>query len=125
MCLRTSSDSGPELIAIAPRERMAAVGGKTTHIEPRSSCENGYCESERGAAQRLEILRHERGPDRHRELALPLQRGASTLIAGIPTTGARGTPLAIVKTRGANAIYRLTFPLGPTIQANPSWCSHA
>jgi transposase InsO family protein len=121
-----SSDGGPELVAIAPRERMAAVGAKTAHIEPRSSCDNGYCErlqrqSARRASQRLEILRHEGGPDRHRELA----RGVSTLIAGIPTTGERGAPLAIVKTRGANAIYRLTFPLDHSIQANPSWCSHA
>jgi hypothetical protein len=36
---------GPEFIAKAVREWIAAVGAKTAYIEPGSPWENGYCES--------------------------------------------------------------------------------
>lgn len=36
---------GPEFIAKAVREWIAAVGAKTPFIEPGSPWENGYCES--------------------------------------------------------------------------------
>lgn len=39
------SDNGPEFIAKAVREWVAAVGAKTASIEPGSPWENGYCES--------------------------------------------------------------------------------
>jgi transposase InsO family protein len=39
------SDSGPEFIAQAVRDWIAAVGAKTAYIEPGSPWENGYCES--------------------------------------------------------------------------------
>jgi transposase InsO family protein len=39
------SDNGPEFIAKAVRERIAAVGARTAFIEPGSPWENGYCES--------------------------------------------------------------------------------
>ncbi len=39
------SDNGPEFIAQAVREWIAAVGAKTALIEPGSPWENGYCES--------------------------------------------------------------------------------
>jgi transposase InsO family protein len=39
------SDNGPEFIAQAVREWIAAVGAKTAYIEPGSPWENGYCES--------------------------------------------------------------------------------
>ena len=39
------SDNGPEFIAQAVRECIAAVGAKTAFIEPGSPWENGYCES--------------------------------------------------------------------------------
>jgi transposase InsO family protein len=39
------SDNGPEFIALALREWIAAVGSQTAYIEPGSPCENGYCES--------------------------------------------------------------------------------
>ncbi len=39
------SDNGPEFIAKAVRERIAAVGAKTACIEPGSPWQNGYCES--------------------------------------------------------------------------------
>ena len=39
------SDNGPEFIALALREWIAAVGAKTAYIEPGSPWENGYCES--------------------------------------------------------------------------------
>jgi hypothetical protein len=53
----------------------------------------------RGTAQRLDILHHPGGMDRHHK-AVPL--------------------LATVKTRGANAISRLTFQVDQSIRANPS-----
>jgi len=39
------SDNGPEFIARAVREWIAAVGAKTACIEPGSPWENGHCES--------------------------------------------------------------------------------
>ena len=36
---------GPEFVAKAVREWIAAVGAKTAYIEPGSPWENGYCES--------------------------------------------------------------------------------
>ena len=39
------SDNGPEFIAEAVREWIAAVGAQTAYIEPGSPWENGYCES--------------------------------------------------------------------------------
>ncbi len=38
-------DNGPEFIARAVQERIAAVGSRTDYIEPGSPWENGYCES--------------------------------------------------------------------------------
>lgn len=42
------SDNGPELVALALREWIAAVGARTAYIEPGSPWENGYCESFNG-----------------------------------------------------------------------------
>ena len=39
------SDNGPEFVAKAVREWIAAVGAKTAYIEPGSPWENGYIES--------------------------------------------------------------------------------
>jgi transposase InsO family protein len=39
------SDNGPEVIAKAGRDWIAAVGAKTAFIEPGGPWENGYCES--------------------------------------------------------------------------------
>lgn len=39
------SDNGPEVIAKAAREWIAAVGARTAFIEPGSPWESGYCES--------------------------------------------------------------------------------
>ncbi len=39
------SDNGPEFIARAVREWIAAVGARTAFVEPGSPWENGYCES--------------------------------------------------------------------------------
>ena len=41
---RIRSDNGPEFIAKAVREWIAAVGAKAAYIEPGSPWENGYCE---------------------------------------------------------------------------------
>ena len=43
------SDNGPEFIAQAVRDWIAAVGAKTAYIEPGSPWENGYCESFNGS----------------------------------------------------------------------------
>jgi transposase InsO family protein len=42
------SDNGPEFVAEALREWVAAVGAKTAYIEPGTPWENGYCESFNG-----------------------------------------------------------------------------
>lgn len=42
------SDNGPEFVAQAVRDWIAAVGAKTAFIEPGSPWENGYCESFNG-----------------------------------------------------------------------------
>ena len=42
------SDNGPEFVAEALRDWIAAVGAKTAYIEPGSPWENGYCESFNG-----------------------------------------------------------------------------
>lgn len=42
------SDNGPEFVAAALREWIAAVGAKIAYIEPGSPWENGYCESFNG-----------------------------------------------------------------------------
>jgi putative transposase len=39
------SDNGPEFIAEAVRDWIAAVGAKTAYIQPGSPLENGYVES--------------------------------------------------------------------------------
>ncbi len=39
------SDNGPEVIALAARDWIRAVGAKTAYIEPGSPWKNGYCES--------------------------------------------------------------------------------
>ncbi len=39
------SDNGPEFVATAVREWIAAAGASTAYIEPGSPWENGYCES--------------------------------------------------------------------------------
>ena len=96
------SDNGPEFVAVALREWIAAVGAKTAYIEPGSPWENGYCESlqrkaARRTAQRRNLLHVEGGQDRDRNLATALQHGASTLIAGISTASTRGHRLASSK----------------------------
>ena len=52
------SDNGPEFIAQAVRDWIAAVGTKTAYIEPGSPWENGYCESFNGRF-RDELLNRE------------------------------------------------------------------
>ena len=42
------SDNGPEFVARAVREWIAAVGARTAYIMPGSPWENGYCESFNG-----------------------------------------------------------------------------
>jgi len=42
------SDNGPEFVATALREWIAAVGAKIAYIEPGSPWGNGYCESFNG-----------------------------------------------------------------------------
>ena len=70
----------------------------------------------RRTAQRRDLLHIEGGADRDRNLAAALQQGASTLVAGIPTAGTRGTRLA-GKARGANASSKLTFQTDHSVGA--------
>ena len=50
------SDNGPEFVAGAVRQWIAAVGAQTAFIEPGSPWENGYIES-LNARMRDELLR--------------------------------------------------------------------
>ncbi len=52
------SDNGPEFVALAVRDWIAAVRAKTAYIEPGSPWENGYCESFNGR-MRDELLNGE------------------------------------------------------------------
>ena len=52
------SDNGPEFVAKAVREWIAAIGARTAYIEPGSPWENGYCESF-NAKLRDELLNRE------------------------------------------------------------------
>jgi putative transposase len=51
------SDNGPEFVAAAVREWIAAVGAKTAYVAPGSPWENGYIESF-NARLGDELLRH-------------------------------------------------------------------
>ena len=80
------SDNGPEFVAKARRDWIAAVGAKTAYIEPGSPWENGYCESFNGKL-RDELLNGEifyslaEGQGHHRGLATPLQSFITTHIS--------------------------------------------
>ena len=87
------SDNGPEFIAKAVREWIAAVGAKTAYIEPGSPWENGYCESF-NAKLRDELLNGEIFYTlKEAQIVIegwrqPLQQGPSALVARLPTAGA-------------------------------------
>ncbi len=66
------SDNGPEFIAKAVQDWIAAVGARTATIAPGSPWENGFIESF-NARLRDELLDGAaRGADRDRKLASPL-----------------------------------------------------
>lgn len=52
------SDNGPDFVALADRDWIAAVGAKTAYIEPGSPWENGFYESFNGR-MRDELLNGE------------------------------------------------------------------
>jgi putative transposase len=78
------SDNGSEFVAKAVQEWIAGVGAKSAYIERGSPGENGYIESFnarlRRATRRRNLLHSPRGPNRHRELAGPLQARIATPI---------------------------------------------
>ena len=49
------SDNGPEFVAEAVRQWIAAVGAQTAFIEPGSPWENGYIESFNAHARRARL----------------------------------------------------------------------
>ena len=86
------SDNGPEFVAKAVREWIAAVGAKTAYIAPGSPWENGYIESfnARLRDERLDgeiFLLSEGGSDRDRELAMSLQCYPPTRVPWLSATG--------------------------------------
>ena len=89
------SDNGPEFVAKAVQDWIAAVGAKTAYIAPGSPWENGFIESF-NARLRDELLDGEifyslkEAQDRDRELAPPLQHRAAARIAGLQAASARG-----------------------------------
>jgi transposase InsO family protein len=102
------SDNGPEFIAKAVREWIAAVGAKTAFIEPGSPWENGYCESFISKL-RDELLYSEIFYSLAEAKVIIeawrrlLQHRAASLIARIQTTGARGHCLVFKASRIASA----------------------
>ena len=82
------SDNGPEFVAKAVQEWIAAVGAKTAYITPGSPWENGFIESF-NARLRDELLDGEifyslaEAQDRRRKLATPLQHRTPAWIAGL------------------------------------------
>ena len=113
------SDNGPEFIATAVRNWIAAVGARTAYIEPGSPWENGYCESFnsklREAAGWRDLLQPRRGKDRHRELAPPLQYKAPAFIPGLPTASS-----AVPAVTGFATRNRFAGPGHSTVAAKPS-----
>jgi hypothetical protein len=114
------SDNGPEFVAVALREWIAAVSQDRLHRARKPVGEWLLRELQRKAARRAaerrDLLHIEGGPDHDRNLAAALQQGAPTLVAGIPTAGTRGTRLA-GKVRGANASFKLTLQTDHSVGA--------
>jgi len=88
------SDNGPEFVAQAVREWIAAVGAKTAYIEPGSPWENGYCESFnsklRDELLNGDLLHAAGGPGDHRELETALQHCSPALFARLSATRTGG-----------------------------------
>ena len=86
------SDNGPEFVAGAVRQWIAAVDARTAFIEPGSPWENGYIESF-NARLREELLNGEifytlrEAQVLIESLAAPLQRHPPTRQPGIPAAG--------------------------------------
>ena len=117
------SDNGPEFIAEALRDWIAAVGARTAYIEPRQPLGEWLLrelqlEAPRRAAQRRNLLHAEGSQDRHRRLAAPLQHGPAALVARLQAARPGGRAMAGFATRtsfaghpsrGAKARHALTF----------------
>jgi hypothetical protein len=103
------SDNGPEFVAQAVQDWIAAAGAKTAYIElgspwgeTRTQLIRGInCrverlhrelqrKAQRRAAQRRDLLLPRRGEGRDRKVAAPLQRHPPTRIARLPRACARG-----------------------------------
>jgi hypothetical protein len=110
------------------QEWVAVVGAKTTYIERGSPWENGYIESFNARLrdellQRRDLLHAPRGPNRHRELATPLQHDQAPRLARIQAASTGGvcpclrrvadcaTPTGSAGHAGATANLKLTFHL--------------
>ncbi|SFA39739.1 Transposase InsO and inactivated derivatives [Paracoccus halophilus] len=117
------SDNGPEFIAQAVRDWIAAVGAKTACIEPGSPCENGFACSlgpvaftrsmrelqgpfPRRVAERRGLLQPQRGANHHRSMEKALQHTTATQRSGLPPTGPRNH-----RPDGPKAGHALTFKL--------------
>ena len=93
------SDHGPEFIARAVREWIAAVGARTAFIEPGSPWENGYCESF-NSKLRDELLNGEIFYSLAEARTVietwrkPLQHQATALVARLSSTSSRGRAVA-------------------------------
>ena len=90
---------GPEFVAKAVREWIAAVGAKTAYIMPGSPWENGYCESF-NSKLRDELLNGEifytleEARVVIEAVAPALQHGPAALIPGLQTASAGGNAVA-------------------------------
>ena len=99
------SDNGPEFVAKAVQEWIAAVGAKTAYIAPGSPWENGYVESFNArlagrAPQRRDLLHPAGSADHHRELETTLQHGAPAWLTWLPAARTRGVRACLRRMAG-------------------------
>jgi transposase InsO family protein len=87
------SDNGPEFVAKAVQDWIAAVGAKTVYIARGSPWENGFIEklqreAPRRTARRGNLLFAVGGQGGHRKLAAPLQHREAPRILGLQAASA-------------------------------------
>ena len=117
------SDNGPEFVAKAVQDWIAAVGAKTAYIEPGSPWENGYIECFNArlrdeTARWRDLLLSRRSQDHRRELAPLLQHPAPARVAGLQAAGAGGLH------SGARRAGGCATPTGSADRAGPRPVMH-
>ena len=122
------SDNGPEFVAKAVQEWIAAVGAKTAYIEPRQPMgERLHRELQRPPARRTaqwrDLLHAAGGADRHRELATPLQHRPAACLDRLQAArpgGVRAGIRRMAGCAGVSANVKLTFQVDHSMKTGQS-----